>query len=237
MKYYLLLLTALFGLSNCQKDPAPPLLALPGSYYSANEIVAQPIRMYTQQGEVRNDALIDDFIRREYQPAGFPRTNLSIGDSLLLLTIPEKGPVTLVSKTFYKTYFAQAQVSGQTHDSFALTRLDSITQRVPLATPTRCAVLMDQMEQAPPSRRCFPISSTTGYAQFCWLKQAYAIGIRDGQLFLPVFNYLVKSDFSAGRCMFGRSGQWNLFNSAIRSQLLAGDTLVVQMNEVALLKK
>ncbi|AIZ65386.1 hypothetical protein PK28_17080 (plasmid) [Hymenobacter sp. DG25B] len=237
MKNYLLLLTALLSLSNCQKDPAPPLLALPGQYYSANEIVAQPIRMYTQQGEVLNDALIEDFIHREYEPSGFLRTNQAIGDSLLLLTIPEKGPATLVSKTFYPTDFAQAQVSGQTHDSFTLTRVDSIQLLLPTTPPLRCAVLGDQIEKALPSRRCVPIVNQIGYSQLCWLKPAYAIGIRDGQLYLPALNYLVKSAAPGSRCLFSRGSRWNLFNPALRNQLLAGDTLVVQINEVALLKK
>lgn len=237
MKHYPLLFLALFGLSNCQKDPAQPLLALPGEYFSASELVARPIRMYTQQGEVRNTALIENFIQREYIPTAFQRTNLAIGDSLLVLSIPAAGPATLFSNSLYPRRDAQAEVTAQTRDFFVLTRVDSTNQMVPQLPLPRCSMLVDQLKQALPAKRCYRLSPATGYAQLCRVRQAYAITIRDGQLFLPLMTYAVKSASAGESCRYAQTNEWNLFNPALRSQLQAGDTLVLQVNEVALLKK
>ena len=144
------------------------------------------------------------------------------------MPVPANGGLTLTfgtnSRATLTTAFAtrQAELTARTAQYLVLTDLDSSSTSTSNSAPYRCGTLADQIRLVNPVQRCSALPPATGYTRSCRFRQVQVVIVRDAALFLSLFSWLIYS---------------NLFNPALAGQLLAGDTVVVQTREVALLMK
>gem|GEM_PF-4799182 len=239
-------LTAMLCLSllgSCHKDPETSPLVLPGEYQAAGTLTTAPILLYTKNGPVDNAALVDKLIARRRLGSYFSRADVPMAaGSTLTLTIRDNGTARLVfgSPAFADT--VEAEVMGQSATSFVLASRDSVGGPELAATPNRCEVLAGKIRVLYPPKRCRPIAYTPGtYEQYCRFRPSRLITIRNGQLFIPQLSWLIQNQTGAGPgtsvCTLAYSGEWNALDPAILNQLVAGDTIVVQQRQVALLRQ
>jgi len=230
--------------AGCSKDKNEPEAkpVLDGEYQVSNTLVAAPITMYTKDGPVSNQALIDRFLsRRTWAVSLFSRTNTPI---------PTTSSLAVVIKGNNRAYFISTAPGASRSDTLktditaqqakyaVCTERDSISVLTSTNATGRCDVLTGQMQAELPVKRCVPLSMATGYSRQCRFRPVRVLKIDAGQLFIPQLSWLVQSGQTPyGTCGFASSGAWNVFNTGVLSQLTAGDTIVVQERTIALLKK
>ncbi len=226
-------------LSSCDKEDDPSS-ALPGKYQSATTIVATPIEMYTKDGLVKDALLVDKFLARE-RTTYFSRVDVPVDDgSSFSLTIGNNKQATLITTSPLDKITVQAEVVSQTSSYFTLADVDSISASFSAGPRSRCDLLREQVTLVLPEKNCGGLPFSTAYSQLCKYRPTRAIIIRDNKLYLPLFSWLIKTVApppNRGACFSAYSGVQNIFNPAMLAQLTTGDTLVVQVKEVALLKR
>jgi len=244
MKTHYFGLAGLLALAACTNDPQEePEMVLAGEYRTTGTIVAtNPVRMYTRSGEVNNPALVDNFIRRRVGTNGsgyFMRTDVAITDNRsVTLTIDAQNKATVVSAYPTGSQTSRATVSSRNPQYFVLTNADTTRVMMPAGTPNRCTQLLEQVQTVQPQKRCQAMSPATGYSQLCTFQLVSAITIRNQQLYLPYFSYIIyNKQPSVGDCAAWAGGTTNYFNQALLNQLATGDTLVVQEREIPFTKR
>lgn len=240
MRHSYLLAASLLLFSACGNDDDTPELSLPGDYLAENRIVATSINMYTSNGQVNNTSLIDNFIRRNRSTDNFSRTDVAVpAGNTLTLSINSNNKATFVSTTTspQRSDTLKTEIMSRSPDHLALANLDSVSIPTP-AQLNRCEELSQNMTQVQPNKRCRPVSLTAGLvSQVCRYRPASALLIKDGSLRLPLFSWIIVNRQGGNYCGNGYSGVRNLFNTAVLNQLRAGDTIVVQVREVPLIKQ
>jgi hypothetical protein len=241
---YLLALGATI-LTSCGSDKEDTPFVLAGEYQTGTTLMAtNPIAMYTKSGEVKNDRVIDSFLKSSRLPIStyFSRTDVpfpSADTKPLKVIIQENGKATLVAVGPTGTDSTKAEVTRQTPEYIIVSDIDSVGGPSNPSSPplTRCYQFRDKIETFYPVKHCRPVSYTSGtYEYFCKFRTIRVIEIKDGQLFIPQLSWFVRSGRPTD-CSLVYSGEWNTFDTAILNQLVEGDTIVVQKRQVALLKK
>lgn len=232
-------------LCSCSKSKEEAPLVLAGEYQTDNTIVAaNPIMVYTKNGPVNNQQLIDGLIRRQGLTYRFSRTDVPVNyNAELNIIIDANNHARLIDKynnggTQYTSTFT-ASVTTQLPRYFVLANNDSATflNGYTYGSQNQCTLLADKIKTVYPARNCKNLPPTTGFSQVCKFRPFRVITIRDGKLFLPYFTWLVKSNQQAASCTIAYVGETNTFNPAVINQLATGDTIVAQVREIALLKK
>jgi hypothetical protein len=239
-KYLYALLMSAICLAGCSKEKVP--FALDGTYQLGPTVsAANPIKLYTKDGIMEDPALIDRFLaRRQYlvNAAIFARSDApSPYANPVTLTIEGSRAVLVVSRS-YATKFdtSRAEITSRTDRSFVVTGFDSTT--IGNNDGSHCATLVEQMHSPHGGHRCVKLPPASGFSSFCFVRPMWVVITKDGKLFAPQLSWFLQaSPPLAKACTYSYSREWDLFNPAVRSQLLAGDTLVVQEREIALLKK
>lgn len=232
-----------FGLlifAGCSKDaPQAAKVVLDGEYQAGATVATAPIKMYTKDGEVTNQALIDRFLsRRTWAAAYFPRTNTPIPTtSSLKVLIRGNNQASLITTSPGRTDTLKTDITAQRAAYAVLSGRDSVSVLSSSNATGRCDLLSEQMEAEQPTKRCVALPPVTGYSRQCRFRPVRLLKIDAGQLVIPQLSWLVQSGQQYNSCGYAASGSWNLFNTGILNQLMAGDTLVVQQRTIALLKK
>lgn len=230
---YLLLLGSIF-LNSCSKgEETQPVLA--GSFQSEPVISGTDIKMYTSAGQVENRVLVDKFLSRRQNLTGyFSRVDVPIPATIsLTLAFRGNNRVTLLSKGATSADSTLTEIISQTPQRLVLALIDSVNilQNEPQNRAEQLSALM-QAEQ--PGQRCYRVPFASGtYAQSCRMRPIRVITRHDGKLFLPQLSWLIQSSGA----YWAYSGVQNTFNTAVISQLVVGDTLVVQAREIPFSKK
>jgi hypothetical protein len=223
-------------LAACHREAENPSPDLTGTYVAAATIVAaHPIVMYTQAGQVTDQAVLTRFLtRRPNQTGYFSATDAPIpSNQTLKLTFRDNNRATLLFGTGTRADSLRVEVTNREPASFLLQQLDSTNQfgvSSGQSTCDRVGKIAEYVRGVVAGKRCRMVSPSTGYSSFCRVRPVRMVGVRDGQLYVPYYSWLIQ----AGGCYTAVSGEWNTFGQGARGQLGAGDTLVVQEREVAL---
>lgn len=225
-------------LAGCGKDPeTQPVLA--GSYQAGPVISTADIMLYTSTGRVDNRAMVDNFLARRKNLSGyFSRVDVALPTAYsLTLAFRGNNRVTLLSKSATSTDSTLTEITAQSAQRLVLANKDSISNLRP-GSPSRVDQLSDLIPGEQPVRRCAAASVSSGtYALACRYRPIRVITSHDGKLFLPQLSWLIQTGNGYGISYWAYSGVQNTFNTAVLSQLQAGDTLVVQAREIAFSKK
>lgn len=239
MKHSYLLASSLLLFSACGKDDAPEL-SLPGEYRAENRIVATAINMYTSNGQVNNNTLIDKFIRRHQVGSYFSRIDVPVpaGNSLTL-SISSDNKATFVSMAPNDPRspdILKAEILSRLQDHFVLAEFDSVNLASSVSSD-RCEQLSRNMMLELPNKRCRALPPVTGFSQQCRYRPTSVLLVKDGNLRLPFFSWLIKNQQGLGYCSNAYNGVRNIFNTTVLNQLRTGDTIVVQVREVPFIKQ
>jgi hypothetical protein len=237
-KHFYLLLTGVVLLGGCGKDKeAPPTWA--GRFQAGSAISATDIMLYTSAGRVDTKPLVDKFLaRRKDLATYFSRVDVPIPAAYsLTLAFRGNNRVTVLSKSPTGTDSILTEITSQSPQRLVLANMDSVN--IPRSAPQgRAAQLSSLMEGEQPGQRCLSLPYVSGtYSQYCRVRPIRVITSRDGKLFLPQLSWLVQTAGAYWGFYSAYSGVQNTFNTAVISQLAAGDTLVVQAREVPLIKQ
>ena len=239
MKHHLYSL-ALLLLAGCGKDPGIELPS-PGDYETGPTIVANSIVMYTKNGQVNNPQLVDKFLSgKQLGPPFFFRTDVANNDFFFKLTISTNSQATLVSQGLTNPVTKKAEITTRNPEYFVLTEVDSVSISSSNTYANRCSLLGQKLKTVNPVQRCKSLPLSTGYSQICKFRPVQVVTIRDGKFFLSVLSWMVQTGPSAATgsfCGLSSGGERNTFNPAMVTQLIDGDTIVVQQREIALLKR
>ncbi|MDJ0365298.1 hypothetical protein QMK33_09040 [Hymenobacter sp. H14-R3] len=231
--HYLFLVGAAL-LAGCHRDAERISYDLTGKYTAVSVITAaNPIAMYTAAGQVTSQPVITRFLaKRAWLDTYFSATDAPVANNgTLTLTFRGNNRATLLSAApGYATDSIRAEVTDQQLTSFRLQNLDSAANFTSTTYCPRPAELAAYIKDAYPGKKCINTSPATGYGQYCQTRPVRIIGAHGNQLYVPYFSWLVEG----GRCSLASGGEWNTFNRAVLSHLVAGDTIVVQEREIAL---
>lgn len=241
MKQYIYpLLLGVLLLLGCKKDREAPLVLVGKYEASTSPVAATPIRLYTVNGIVDNQVIVDNFIKRQswVQDYFFRNAVPAPNNASLVLAIRSNMRATLIDTHATSTDSVRAEVLSQNDQSFLLANVDSASVLLSSNSTSRCEQLGERIKNVYPGKRCRSLPPFTGYSSYCMIRPVRVITIKNGNLFIPQFTWLVKTGQpSQSICGLAYSKEWNTFNPAILNQLVAGDTIVVQEREIPLLKK
>jgi hypothetical protein len=240
-KYCYTLLAGSILFCGCSKEKETPVLE--GEYQTGTTIESAPIQLFTKDGLVDNQAIVDRFLtRRPWSTSYFSRVNVAVPNgSSLMLTIQSNKKALLVSKYGTSTDTLKAVFTSQTDQYLVLSHVDSIRtpilNRIPY--PSRCQQLADKIKTEYPGKHDYPIALVSGTQEyFSKVRPIEVIAIKKDKLFLPQFSWSVESSGAYGsKCGISSSRERNVFNKAVINQLVIGDTIVVQERMVELVKK
>ncbi|MFD2720901.1 hypothetical protein ACFST9_19430 [Hymenobacter monticola] len=223
----------------CKKEPKEEALpSLEGTYESTPTILAiNPIVMYTVNGAINNQTVIEKFMRRNSvtpNPLLFSISNITDPNGVLYtLTISPDNKATIVSKHSFIINTTNYAIISRSSEVIHLLAIDSAAARRYDIT-SRCAMLNESIPAVRTPERCQPVAP----GSFCKFRATTLISIVNGQLLAPQLGYYVKLQQSPNTyCSLGSGGLWNKFNSSIVNQLISGDTLLVQERAFAFRKK
>ena len=236
MKNYYRWLAGTLLLAGCRHD-AEVTPDLTGTYTASTTVQAtHPIALYTKDGQVTDQGLLDRFVARRIWLAGyFSTTDLTVNAGVTTqLAFRGNDRVTLLTTSASSRDSSQTRLVARQSGSFLLQYVDTLGAYTGIGLPcdTRINTLAVYVRNFNAPSQCVALSPATGYSQHCRINPIRLVGVRDGQLFIPYLSWCLR----IGTCSFAQGGEWNTFNPAILSRLAAGDTLVVQEREIALQK-
>ena len=120
----------LMMLSGCSKDaPEAAQVVLEGEYQAGTTVTTAPIRMYTKDGAVNNQALIERFVaRRTWAAAYFPRTDTPIPTtSSLKVIVRGNNQADLISTSPGRTDTLKTDITAQRAAYAVLSGRDSVS--------------------------------------------------------------------------------------------------------------
>ena len=239
MKNFCAWLAGTLLLAGCHKDKEAEVAPdLTGTYTaSATVRAAHPIVLYTKDGQVNDQNLINRFLKR--QPSFFAEYFSATDQTpntgaITQLAFRGNGRATLL--TSYSSYkdSVLTKVVARPAGGLLLQYVDTtgVYTNIGLPCDTRINALAVYVRNFNAPTQCTALNPATGYSQYCRINPIRLVGVRDGQPFIPYLSWCLR----IGTCSFAQGGEWNTFNPAILSRLVAGDTLVVQEREIALQK-
>lgn len=226
-------------LAGCGKDKQnQPTLV--GSFEAEAVIKPAAIIMYTSAGVVDNQALVDKFLARRNRNVDtyFSRVEVPLPASQsLTLAFRGNNRATLLDKGPTRTDSIQTDVISQSPQRLVLAQKDSVVILRGSSTD-RAEQLSGMMQLEQPGQRCQILPPSSGIPSlYCRVRPIRVITCHDGRLFLPQFSWLIQTSTAYATSSWSYKGVQNTFNSAVLNQLVAGDTLVVQVREIPFSKK
>jgi hypothetical protein len=243
-KYLYSLVLSTTILSGCGKDKEAPLI-VEGRYLADDTILAaNPITMYTKDGKVDNQSIIQRFLNhRTWAQSYFSSTDIvnpNIGSSSLAVEIRSNKRAAIISKYSNSIDSIGVELTSQEANYLVLSAIDSFSINVPNYRYDEVHVneLVAQMHTVIPQRKCYNVPAYLDYSQSCKQRYVRLLTTKKGKLFIPQFSYIVQvSQLNYGFHTIGYNRVWNTFNKSVLNKLVVGDTLVVQEREVTLLRK
>lgn len=243
MKQRNILMLIVFSiLISCKEDES--LFQIEGLYKSFINANVTPVIMYTKQGQVTSSTTIQDFLKRRGRLDAFilNSSSTSVTPNLLTLMIKQNNMATI--STDYSITPLQGEIINQTSSELVIALMDSVRFSVlnggiNIMSMNRCDTLGTAIISIKTPKTYYPLSASTGVSSYYKLRQRFPIGIKNGQLFLPLMTSFISASNASGNryCSSNLGDQWNSFNLNATGQLNTGDTIVYQIKEVLLLKQ
>lgn len=242
-------LVLLLAASACKKQNASDYV---GEYESTGLLTEEPVVMYTRNGVNTNVQRIEAVLRRRNMLAG--QFNLSVSNAPVtapayilsweFLALGSSTPLKITlganhSASISGTNAGNSPVSLQgeatrpASNVLLITRVDSTTLFT--SGSESCLALSQKVVRYNDGRRWRYIGQAPGsvYSYVCRQRSVFALQSASGQLAVP----LVSSMTSSNNCGMSFSAySWFAPNEDMASQLLAGDTVVVQKKWLKLRK-
>lgn len=231
-RFITLILNALL-LAGCGQDSMAPRFT--GQYTSEPIGTIQPARMYTAHGEVTDEMVILQFLKRKNATSIFNLTESIFQVPTNYVTLDLKADksalVTHPPSVPYK-----ATLIGSTANELLIAQKDSVQIFVP-SSRTRCDELSLKARAHMPAGNFFVPPPFTGYNSGYRFRPQFVVQVKDNQLFLPFLTFIISNTINGASCRTWNANIWDTFNSTLLPQLQHGDTLVYQLKEVKLVRK
>lgn len=242
-------LTLLLVTSACKKQNSSDY---EGEYQSSGQLTEEPVVMYTRSGVEINVQRIEGVLRRRNMLGG--RFNLNVGttpvtapsylSSWEMLTLGASTPMKIKVSANHSASISginsgntpvaiQGNATQPTRDVLLITQTDSTTLFT--SGSEACLALPQKVARYHDGRRWRYIGQAPGsvYSYMCWQKRTFVLYAANGQLTIPMVSCMMSST----NCGYSFSGySWFAPNDNMASQLLPGDTVVIQKRLLALTK-
>ncbi|MBG8552249.1 hypothetical protein [Hymenobacter guriensis] len=231
--------TALLALGACQEDKdSGPQLA--GLYQTESTIKAGPLQVYTSSGVVSSPAVAASLLRRHWsmRSSFLKKDSVISPDNSLTLLFEADNRVTLTANYSGGSRVLALEATSRNAQRYLLSAMDSATVIAASGAQSRCELLADQVREHEPARRCFLVALMPGaFQSACRFRPLQVLTIRNNQPVIPLYSWFVLVSRSGTVCGQGQGFEWNLPSSNLVQRLASGDTVLVQVNELALRKK
>lgn len=221
-----------------------------GEYETGSTIQAAPIQVFTKDGLIANQQVVDKMLSRQaWSGMGFSRLDAPAAGNSVKLTIGADKRALLLLKSGGRTDTIKAVLTAQNSRYLVLSYVDSVMGRVLVSPPnptqqSPCDLIASKVKSEYSGVRYYPVAHASGTAQYVARERPIiVIPIRDNKLAWPLFTWSVSSTRLMGAgpylsgCGLGRSNERNVFNQDVVNQLSTGDTLVVQERSIPFQKK
>jgi hypothetical protein len=241
-KYLYSVVLSTICLVGCGKNEEAPLI-VEGKYQADNTILAaNPITMYTKDGRVDNQLVVNKFFNHHSwaQPFFSSSDIHNPGTSSLTIDIRSNKHAAIVSNSSNRVDSIRVEVTSQESNYLILSEVDSSAMNLPYYSfrEVHLHEIESQMQSVIPKKKCYNVPAYLNYSQACQYRFLRLLTIKEGKLFVPQFSYLIQTNqMNSGVNSIAYSRVWNTFNTSVLNKLIVGDTIVVQEREVALLKK
>lgn len=235
---YLLILTFAVT-SSCSKKENPETILLQGTFSSENALNVYKTELYTNKGKTTNETVITNYINRKSLAGVFHDSKIRTlyKPTYLTVEIDQQGSF---SSTNFSHPYAGGKMERLTNNEVLLISNDSTTTYFPRGNigdgiSTNCPV--DFILRYPPSVKCTPMPSGTGYSEVCKTRILIPIIIKNIEsLAIPIYtiSYSGKAIGNKDRCVLQE--QSNFIKEDFYKNLSEGDTVLIQKKE-QLLKK
>ena len=254
-KISLSILIGLFVIAGCKKSssPKPQDVDLSGVFSIDNMINLAPVVMYTANGEVTDGNVINDFVKRRINTAFFtfnqvavqsyfPKNEITFandGKATWSGTLTTNNIIAFLGEYYYPyTPPLEYNVIQRSSTGFILEAIDS-TKNFPATdfSYDRAGMLLTHSNTLKLFSNCSPVICVTQHCYTnCGLKNAYPFIIKNGKVYLQLYNCFVSSSRSGSYYADGGADMIGSFNTDVTNQLAAGDTIVYQ-NKTILFNK
>ncbi|MDJ1496193.1 hypothetical protein QNI19_24865 [Cytophagaceae bacterium DM2B3-1] len=216
---YLYVLVSILVLSSCKKDEEPVLL-YPSIYHTKEIFVTSDVRLFTKQGEVKDQAIITDFTNRFHEPWDFIKPKSGV------IASSDRDTVKILAKDNAKI----GRYAGNFHVEFH----DNMIYFVPQDTARFEVDYMYELMLAiqkykPLYENRFPISTSSGYKTIAQSVVGSYAKYTSSQLTFPMLSFLLTQ---RGGYSYYSIRYNNSFDPTGYKALNTGDTLVVQESEL-----
>jgi hypothetical protein len=237
-------------LAGCSKEKSPFVIA--GEYETGTVIQPAPIQLFTKDGLIDNPQVVDKFLRQKFwKSVAFSRTDEPYSGSALKLRIEADKRAFLISNTGTRVDTIKAFLTSQTDRYLVLSYADSVTGGVPIIKPmpgqqSPCELIASKIRSESEGVHYYPVAYASGTAAYvATVRPILVIAIKNGQLFLPQFSWIIASTHVissnpypvTATCGMAKDKERNVFNPAVVNQLTVGDTIVVQERDIPFQKK
>ncbi|WP_426060817.1 hypothetical protein [Hymenobacter sp. B1770] len=227
--------------SGCSKRNSieGPQFEATGTYTVSITPEAGPMRMFTQTGEIQNDALIRRYFERQF--AGLPIKTGVIPPFLaaeLAFTSPSEAILNTTTSTSGTPQSSSVPLtfSGLTIERAVLTSKNPRPFTTPSSNSSKCTNIVRDIQGVSPVYACTALPPSTGFGSQCEFKPVYVLNLRGEKASLAVMFFYFSATVSGGSCGTG-GNLFNVLNAALPGRIAAGDTLVVQEAELPLIRK
>ncbi|MDO7742262.1 MAG: hypothetical protein MUP99_00750, partial [Pedobacter sp.] len=236
-----LLLLIASSFYSCSKSDNPEVtLSIEGTYLSSNTVDLQPIRMFTMNGEVKDDLLISRFINHKLIYSVF-NWRVGAGIEVIDASITINRDKSVESRT--GTNILKGRVSNYEENLLKVTGPLS-ENRTTQSYGETCSDRVKNINLWVFDHQvdCLDVPSSGVNVKQCKLLPGFFLIMEStGKLSIPIqtiylSNYIKSNDQHSEYYYIGKGG-WNLINPETYKSLRAGDTLVVQEKRLILEKK
>ena len=224
----------LFIANSCKKpsSPAPEFL---GIYQASNSINLSPVFMYTQNGQVTDQAVIGAYLNKN----GFLNGYFDNIDSMIPsnftfeVNFIDGNTATWIQPAGNSTTSAGFSITQKSSTGFILEAFATTPSVTYPIYQTRTDSLIAQTNSIDMFSNCKPVLAEAGSAQECTFRQAYPFIIKNGQLYLLSYNCAITGHFPY-KSSSAAANVVGVFNTDITKQLNAGDTVLTQIRTILL---
>ncbi len=224
------------ALTSCKKKDND--IIIDGRYKPSSVTNIDEVVMYSHQGQIKQTALIKDFLTRKSLNDFFSvekKTELTDNfTSTYVFDFRNDGTVNTSARDF--TPFI-AEIVNRTPTYLDIAAIDSTTYFL-YNSNSRCQTLASIIATPIPQKKEYHIPTTSGYSTYYKFRPMLRFEILSGQLYLPIISHLTSYSTANDVTCHSYSGGVNgTFNRDILQQLKPGDTILYQAKRTMLIKQ
>jgi hypothetical protein len=246
MKKYLLPAALIIFIAGCNKNPdtSTSPLVLNGKFQTERTVYLKPAVMYVQNRQITDPAIINPYLTRHGYDIYFSSApTQTITDTALFVTFGNNDSVSFSSSKYPGLYYGKKMQTNTT--DWVIQRSDTVRYFIDPypAVQTRCDTLQSMVSK---TKKIFLYqvlpggSGGTGYYALVSDIFRFPLQVINNQLQFPQLTMAINTVWnyptSWGNCKRAAYDQWNIKNDNIESNLLPGDTIVVQEKTIKMNK-